>query len=302
MACYNANGNIVKFLLERSENTQDLINTPINDFRSSTTLEETFKGLLNLTSEEIHTNQYSIQFYRQNIPKTIMYQHVINLLIENKGKFSKNFIQDNGLSKLLAQTYVGQNKDIFFRHLLDTFCYLFKFKLNEIFFHDEHWYNFNLIEKSLSEVIKNETNLKNKHSQLESNCKLFDMEKTIDEFLLNMFVISQRVVKDHKRACMTKYIELLFILHYSGQFKIKMSKMDYLKEKYLALYNFIEENTKSPLSLKWLGIIQVRKTIGNLGVNKINSLQIPYSLKHNLFMNGIPIIDAIHNSFFTYHF
>jgi len=305
VACFNANGKIVKLLLDRALNKEELINTPINDFRCSTTLEETFKGLLSLSSEEIQTNQYSVQIYRENISRNTQFHYVINLLIENRGKFSKNFVQNHGLSKLLAQTFVGHNKDIYFRHLLDKLCFLFKFKLNEILFYDEFWPSLkpNSTENNLHPAnIKNKSDLTNETSEFKIDGTLFDMEKAIDEFLFKMFIISQRVIKDHKRACMNKYIELLFILHYSGQFKINISKMGYLKERNLAMYNFIGENVKTPMSLKWLSITQVRNSIQNFGINKINSLPIPCNLKQNLFLNGIPVIDKVQNNLFKYYF
>lgn len=304
MACYKANTQIVELLLSNAQNVTNIINCPANDFRSSTSLEECLKGFLALINENIHNNRRLVQTYKENHATSKEYHKIINLLIENEGKFSKNFVENNGLSRLLAHTFSGQNKDIFFRHFLSCFCFLFRFKLNEIFFYSDK--RPDLKSSKLQTYSENLQLNDEKKENYESHCKknelelfyqLSDMEKSIDEFLLNVYVISQKVIKDHKKACLNKYIELLFILHYSGQMKIKLSKLNYLKNKNPEIYKFIDDDLRTPLSLKWHAVIEIRNSIRNLGLTKINSLNIPICLMDDLFLKNIPIVDKIQNNF-----
>lgn len=231
---------------------------------------------------------------------------MINLLIERNAKFSKNFIQNNGLAKLVSSTFTGTRKDIDFVHLLYVFSYLFKFKLCEIFYHESatttstsSYANSvcSLVPVDLGSCAMNEE--KDFNKCLELSCKLFDMERTIDEFLLKIYLISQRVIKDYKQYCLKKYVELVFTLHYSGQLKIQMSKLAYLKERNQGTHELIRQNVERPLSLKWLSVIAIRGSIRMLGADKINSLAIPTDLKKNLFLENIPIIEGVKSNIFS---
>ncbi len=298
VACYKANIQIAEFLLDRSLDEQAFINTPINDYRSSTSLEEALKGYLCLQSErtpqpvEVYLNQSRTEFHG-----------MINLLIEKNAKFSKNFIQNNGLSKLVSSTFTGSRKDLDFVHLLYVFSYLFKFKLCEIFYHEStspgsFCNSTNSLAKDTSSDAIDEIE-KYSNKCLELSCKMFDMERTIDEFLLKIYLISQRVIKDYKQYCLKKYVELVFTLHYSGQLKIQVSKLAYLKERNAGTYELIKHNVEKPLSLKWLSVIAIRSSISMLGANRINSLVIPTDLKRNLFLENIPIIENLKSNIFT---
>lgn len=313
IACYKANANIVEFLLANALNKKSFINRPINDFRCSTALEEALKGFLSY-SEKPNTAKDRIQlaaFNKERNLKINEFLNIFNILIENDAKFSKNFIQNNGLSKLVSQTFAGPNKDLDFLHFLCCFSHLFRYKLTEIFYYEEKK---NASTKRASfincdRIVENDITIDEDlkdcdyyEKKLEICCKLFDLEKTLDEFLLKTYLISQKVIKDHKRACLNKYIELLFILHFSGQLKIKISKLSYLKENNLEIYEIIEDCLKKPLSLKWLSTISIRGAIKNLCTKKIKSLQIPDDLKKDLFLESIPIIDIIKNNFCTYLF
>ena len=313
IACYKANANIVEFLLANALNKKSFINRPINDFRCSTALEEALKGFLSY-SEKPNTAKDRIQlaaFNKERNLKINEFLNIFNILIENDAKFSKNFIQNNGLSKLVSQTFAGPNKDLDFLHFLCCFSHLFRYKLTEIFYYEEKK---NASTKRASfincdRIVENDITIDEDlkdcdyyEKKLEICCKLFDLEKTLDEFLLKTYLISQKVIKDHKRACLNKYIELLFILHFSGQLKIKISKLSYLKENNLEIYEIIEDCLKNPLSLKWLSTISIRGAIKNLCTKKIKSLQIPDDLKKDLFLESIPIIDIIKNNFCTYLF
>ena len=301
VACYKAQFEIAKFLIDKAKNVVTFINSPINQFRNSTALEETLKGYLTVDFET--TQQEKVE----SIDK---YQSIINILIQNQGKFSKNFIQSNGLSKMLSQTFSGPRKDIDFLHFLGCFSYLFKFKLNEMFFYpnlDKCMQSPEaLLSKLLSDCEAGEHLKPMTESAgddfLQMSCKLFDMERTIDEFLLKIYLISQRVIKDHKRACLNKFIEIVYNLHYSGQLPIKMSKLAYMKEKNMEIYKLIDESVKSPMSLKELSVIAIRQSIACFGRDKINLLTVPQSLKQDLFLNDIPIIKKVQSSYFTYLF
>ena len=316
MACFNAHYEVVQYLIEKATDNQSFINSPINDYRNSTSLEETFKGFMSIDSEKsLIKDRQALKVYNEaRTLKIVRFKKIINLLIENNAKFSKNFIQNNGLSKLLTETFTGPSRDAEIVHCLYCFNFLFKYKLREIFFYDiktstSKSDSFNMSIESDSketypilEDCKEEDILNNSQDSLEMICKLFDLEKTIDEFLLKIYIISQRVIKDHKRSCLNYFIELLFSLHYSGQLGIKMSKLSYLNEKNKEIYHLIEEKVNKPLSLKSLSIISIRNSIKCLGESKVNHLEIPSALKNDLFLMNIPSTKSIQNSYYTYLF
>lgn len=316
VACFNAHYEVVHYLIEKAIDIQSFINSPINDYRNSTSLEETFKGFLSVDSEkgQIRDRQALKAYNDTRSLKIIRFKRIINLLIENNAKFSKNFIQNNGLSKLLTETFSGPSRDTEIVHCLYCFNFLFKYKLREIFFYDiktsaSKSDSLNIsIEFDSKETYpvlddcKEEDILNDSRDSLELVCKLFDLEKTIDEFLLKIYIISQRVVKDHKRSCLNYFIELLFSLHYSGQLGIQMSKLSYLKEKNIEIYHLIEAKLNRPLSLKSFSIISIRNTIKSFGESKIECLEIPSALKNDLFLMNIPTTKTIQNSYYTYLF
>ena len=64
-----------------------------------------------------------------------------------------------------------------------------------------------------------------------------------------------------------------------------MSKLIYLKERNNEIYELLEKVLKKPHNLKTLSLISIRNSINCFGINKINKLNIPNSLKHELFLN-----------------
>ncbi len=109
VVCYKAQFEIAEYLLNNSKDKQNFINSPINEFRESTCLEEAFKGLLALDfGKKIELNKYGrhvILKSKEREAKKSNYESIINLLVENNGKFSRNFIQLNGLSKILLRHF-----------------------------------------------------------------------------------------------------------------------------------------------------------------------------------------------------
>lgn len=301
VCCYKAYFDMVEYLLDNSTNREEFINRPINEFRESTCLEEAFKGLLALD----YSKKYEINTTSTKLPnrfknaerdfKKAQYEAIINLLIENNGKFSKDFVPLNGLSKILMQVFSGPNKDLDFVHFLDCCKFLFVYKLNEIFLVDDTCLNlnsFDLIE-SIEQINKERllilTNNNLKFLN-ESICKLkseieLDLEKAVDEFLFKVYLISMRVLKDYKQLCLSKYFEIIVSLHMSGQLNIKISKFIYLKERNSEIYDQLEQLLKKPMSLRTLSLISIRNSIKCFGINKINKLNIPNALKHELFWN-----------------
>ena len=138
VCCYKSHYDMVEFLLNNSIDKEEFINRPINEFRESTCLEEAFKGLLALDygkKNELNKSSSRAKNVERDFKKS-QYEAIINLLIENNGKFSKDFIKLNGLSKILMQVFSGPNKDLDFVHFLECCKFLFVYKLNEIFLVD----------------------------------------------------------------------------------------------------------------------------------------------------------------------
>jgi ankyrin repeat protein len=222
VVCYKANFEIARYLLEKATNKEKFINSPINEFRESTCLEEAFKGLLALDyGKKIETNRYgrSVQNASASLErdmKRVKYESIINILIENNGKFSKDFIRLNGLSKILLQVFSGPSKDLDFVHFLDCCKFLFVYKLNEIFVLNEYQ-----SENSCNELTDDELNRRrlllltnSKGQATDPICKLkpeseLDLERAIDEFLFKVYLISMRVLKDYKQICLSKFVQIV---------------------------------------------------------------------------------------------
>lgn len=300
VVCYKANFETARYLLEKATNKEKFINSPINEFRESTCLEEAFKGLLALDyGKKVQTNKYG-----RSVPnasscverdmKRAKYESIINLLIENKGKFSKDFVRLNGLSKILLQVFSGPNKDLDFVHFLDCCKFLFVYKLNEIFVLNDYQSE-NCFNELTDEELLNRKRLLHLTStkpdgatdpalKLKPESEL-DLERAIDEFLFKVYLISMRVLKDYKQICLSKYVQIILNLHYSGQVNMNMSKFLYIKERNNDVYEQIQDALKKPHSLKNSCLVSIRNGIKCFGINKINELQIPTALKHELFLN-----------------
>lgn len=299
VVCYKAQFEIAEFLLNNSKDKQNFINSPINEFRESTCLEEAFKGLLALDfGKKIELNKYGrhvILKSKEREAKKSNYESIINLLVENNGKFSRNFIQLNGLSKILLQVFSGTNKDLDFVHFLDCCKFLFVYKLNEIFIVNNNsnclkcnsTQDIEQLNKERLIIISNTNNTKYlNESKLKAEIEL-DLEKAVDEFLFKVYLISMRVLKDYKYLCLNKYVEIIVNLYKSGQVNMHMNKFIYLKERNNDIYKQIEDALKKPQSLKTLAIISIRNMTNCFGINKINVLTIPSVLKQELFLNQI---------------
>jgi hypothetical protein len=93
----------------------------------------------------------------------------------------------------------------------------------------------------------------------------------------------------HSEQGFTVYQSLLIItylgLHYSGQVNMNTSKFLYVKERNNDVYEQIQYALKKPHSLKTSCLVVIRNSIKCFGINKINQLEIPNALKHELFLN-----------------
>jgi hypothetical protein len=129
--------------------------------------------------------------------------------VENGAKFSASFVLNGELTRLLAQIFEGTNKHVNVWHFLTCCAHLFKYKLSEVF---------DLTSSStLSSEVKildDKVNEKPEENELtvlafkdgskpfqSSNIPtrtLFVLSEMIDEFLLNVYAICLRVIKDYK--------------------------------------------------------------------------------------------------------
>lgn len=269
VACYKSYFNIVQFLLENLEDKKCIgliVNSTFNEYRDSTSLEEAFKGFLmfDLNSTFDSTNNLlkatKLEGLKQEREiKITNYKNLINLLIESGAKFSNNFIINEGMSKLLAQVFSGARKDLDFVHFLFCCNFLFKYKLNEIFN-----YNGAKIEE-----------------------KEFNLKEMLEDFMAKVYLTCNKVIKDHKAACLNYYVEMVLSLHYTGQLYIRIKQFEYLKERNMEIYRFFEEIASKSFSLKLFCSIAVREAIGNYGIGKVNALNIPTVLKNEIFLNSI---------------
>lgn len=116
VSCYKADMNIVEFLLTNIKDKSlsiYFINSPINEYRNCTGLEETFKGFIMCDfNNEIDLNPLArnSKTYLERQSKKENYKKIINLLIENGATYSEGFLMSHGLSKLLAQIFTGPKK------------------------------------------------------------------------------------------------------------------------------------------------------------------------------------------------
>lgn len=96
-----------------------------------------------------------------------------------------------------------------------------------------------------------------------------------------------KVIKDYKAICLNQYIELALGLHYSGQVYLNTSnRFDYLIERNNDIYLLFKEVSHKPFTLKTLCTIVLRNAIKNYGANKLSKLNIPHSLKEEMYSNG----------------
>jgi hypothetical protein len=333
---------MVDFLLAKADNLHEFINRPINEFRDSTALEEAFKGFISIdTYGCVNMHETAcfcptlkrvdyLKLKDETEAKKACYKRIVNNLVQNGAKFSRNFILYNdGLRKLLAQTFTGHKRDTDFVHFLYCCVYLFKFKLNELFFYDEYEEiaykriefmllavndydnsvgngtnkdkddnatsnrasteqnnicSINHINTSSDSNYKNDNN--NGISRDEQASKI--MNKIIEEFLLNVYLTSLRVIKDYKANCLRRYLELFMQLYYTGQLNLSLNKFNYLKERHNDIYSIIESTMREPMSLQSLCAVSIRNRISNFDINKVAQLNLPECLKSELFKFVIP--------------
>lgn len=297
VACYKANFEIVEFLLSNTQekHNEAFMNKPINEFRDCTPLEEAFKGFLMLDfNSNLENKRKNGKFFAERKLKIDNHFNIINLLIENGCKFSSNFILNNGLNKLLAQIFSGPQKDVDFVHFLYCCNFLFKYKLEEVFDHQQFRANrANYLDiNGEQKAMHKKDSLENKSSTLKLNSieslkEEFDLSKMIEDFLYRVYYICLKVLKDYKGKCLSYYVEILFNLHYSGQMYLNMNKLSYLKERNSEIFNILESVSRKPLTLKSFCSISIRKSIKNYGINKIEAFQIPNELKSEIFYNSL---------------
>lgn len=298
VSSYKANCDIVKFLLDKkfTKSNELFINKPINRYRDSTPLEEAFKGYIFTILESDRSNKRlnSASYIATELIKK-KFQNTMNFLIEKGARFSKSFIINNELSKLLFQIFDGPNKDVDFLHFLTCCNYLFKFKLTEIFqLADDCDNKFVLISNEKSNINDKELpkGLVNKHQ--------FNLVEMVDEFLMQVYLNCLKVIKDYKGACLMQYVELVLNLHHSGQIYLDMKKYEYLKDRNSELYSIINEKSKNKLLLKTLSSIAIRNSIQKFGMNKINQLEIPHVLKKEIFNSSCTKISTENYICFPY--
>jgi hypothetical protein len=280
VSSYKANCEIIKFLLDKkfTKSNNLFINKPINRYRDSTPLEEAFKGYIFTILESDRSNKRlnSASYVATELIKK-KFQNTINFLIEKGARFSKSFIINNELSKLLSQIFDGPNRDVDFLHFLTCCNYLFKFKLTEIFELEDDCDNKFVI------ICNEKTENNKKLLKVCFDKQEFNLIEMIDEFIIQVYLNCLKVIKDYKGACLMQYVEIVLNLHHSGQIFLDMNKYDYLKDRNSELYSIINEKSKNKLLLKTLSSIAIRNSIQKFGMNKINQLEIPGVLKKEIF-------------------
>lgn len=257
---------------------------------------------LRLTSKQTNSAAYAL---RQTKKKN--YKKIINLLIENGAKFSSNFITTNGMCKLLTQIFSGPNKDADFVHFLNCINYLFKFKVEEFLDSKVTMVNSSILsslnssQESLLLMIAQKGAMLGgeKSTNLAVNLTK-DLNNMLDEFFFKIYLVCLRVIKDYKGACLNYYIDTLINLHYSRKTRLNVEKLAYLKEKNSEIHAHFGELVKQPVSLKSLCADSIRKSIRFYGINKINSLDIPSTLKYEIFFNSISKGYCINYDYYSY--
>lgn len=246
--------------------------------------------------------------YTQRQAKKKNYKKIINLLIENGARFSISFINNNGMCKLLTQVFTGPNKDADFVHFLACTNYLFKFKLDEMFVYDPvnsksspttSISSLTASQESLLLMITQKGMMLSDANDL-SLSKANDLGNMVDEFLFKVYLLCLRVIKDYKGVCLNYFIDTLVNLHYSQQSMMVMSKLGYLKEKNGEIYDHLAEIASKPMSLKSLCANSIRKRIRFFGVEKVNKLNIPNTLKYEIFFNSISKGYCINFDYYSY--
>ena len=305
VASYKGYIEIVEYLVLKCRFVKKFINSKMNSFRDCTPLEEAFKGFLILDTDHFVNQRHSsfkiVLLRKENELKNEKFKQILIFLIENGAKFSPSFISNNGLSKLVIHIFSGPRKDSDFVHFLYCCCFLFKFKLNEIYLNSN---DISLEEiKSLNQdkniISIGPVNDCSKYididQQSNKSCKISIskvhrehqvMQRNLEDFLLKIYAFSLKVIKDYKQICMNLFVEMVLSLYNSGQLRIQKGSLSFLREKHFETYEIIEKSIQGPMSLKTLSLIQVKKSIKNFGPSKIDGLSIPKVLKNDLFQNG----------------
>lgn len=280
---------------------------------------------LTTTTTTLTTKPTISQEYTNRQAKKKNFKKIINLLIENGARFSISFINHNGMSKLLTQVFTGPNKDADFVHFLACTNYLFKFKLTELFVYDvqppaqttipttttpvsstssksaSHTSisSLSASQESLMLMITQKGMLLSDANDLALS-KANDLGNMIDEFMFKVYLLCMRVIKDYKGVCLNYFIDTLVNLHYSQQSRLDKSKLSYVKEKNAEIYEHLCEITAKPLSLKSLSANVIRRTIPFYGIDKVNELRIPDTLKYEIFFNSLSKGYCINFDYYSY--
>jgi ankyrin repeat protein len=299
LSCFKGNYEMVEFLVKNlnAKNNQELyLNSCLNEFRNSTCLEEAFKGFVMLESNELELCHVNLSFdlvlgerVRKRNERKRDYARVINLLIENGAKFSRNFLINKGIESLLSEVYTGANRDADLAQFLYCLNFLFKFNLNNMFENNDFESYFKNIDEDLNELSnkdQNEAKYKKEIVNVGYFLRIF-MQKLYSKYLL-------KVLKDYKYLCMSYYQILIVNLYMcgTGQLSDFQTEFSFLKRRNKDFYEDIDlflNSTSYSKSLSVLCCQQIKKSIKNFGINKMNDLCIPSSLKDDIFMNSFSI-------------
>jgi ankyrin repeat protein len=254
IACYKSDYKIVKLLLKHLESKNSL-NKPINRFRESTSLEETFKGFIELSFK------YDFQYYFSNdYSDQDSFKLTINLLIENGAKFSSKFLQNGGLVKLISHIFTDSQKHNNFVHFLNCCLFLFKFNVKELFCYSK-----------------------------KDECKF---EASLQEFLSEIYsILTTKLLKDFKSISFSLFYQIVFCLYESNYLK-NFKYFTKLKE---SAASSPAKNSKDkfycslicePLCLKRICIVKLKHSIFNFGFSKVAQLDIPDNLKDDFFISN----------------
>lgn len=320
VACFKGYSRIVEFFLNHispGTNKSYYLNSSLNEFRSSTALEEAFKGFLMLEFNNELELLPGVYASNHRLAKSIAsrqekkkgYVRIINLLIENEAKFSPNFLIKNGLVNMLAMVFTGPNRDADFAQFLYCISYLFKFKLVEIFSNNEFealQLNSSYSESETTETFKLDSSFRSTTSGSASLCSTpssLNINYFLEKFLYKVYLNCLKVLKDYKYVCLSYYFNIVVNLYLSGQFKFQPGCVEktfwYLKERNTDLYQDlvglfktnVTEDTSSTttnrlFSLKTICCIRIKESIQNFGITKLDSFNIPGFLKHDIFLNN----------------
>lgn len=265
IACYKSDFKIVKLLLDHLE-SKDTLNKPINRFRESTSLEETFIGFIELSFN------YDFQYYfNNNYSDQDSFKLTINLLIENGAKFSSNFLQNGGLVKLVTRLFCDTQKHINFVHFLNCCLFLFKFNLKEIFCYSK-----------------------------EDECKI---KASLQELIFKIyFILTTKLLKDFKAISFSLFNQIINMIYESSYLKnfkfLRVIESETINTSNSTYNQYFSSVICRPLSLKRICIVKLKHSIINFGLGKVSRLDIPDDIKDEFFCSNKTYQDYFQDYFY----